>query len=355
MISQAPGGAALPVAPVGRVLVAALVAFVVFPTACSTIDGTSAETPSTAASAPATNSPTTERPTITTTPSTTTTITTTTITTTTITTTTEPITTTSTTEPTTTTLPPLRDITPDAPLRGFVGGDSLPAYVITALNGGIAETTLLDLRYDAKISSSLVRPSFFDWPEQLGLLVGPDDTLPDDTLPDDTLPDDTLPDDTLPANETAPEAIVFMIGGNDNQPMTNSEGERLATLSPEWQDEYRRRVARIMDITDRSGTRMLWIGLPPPRDGVRLELNPTINTIVRSEAEQRPWVTYLDIMPLLSDADGNYAASLPGPDGGDPITVRPRDGVHITYGASRWIADLVWDWMTQTWSIPRTD
>ncbi len=226
--------------------------------------------------------------------------------------------------PTTTTAPPLRDITADSPLRGWVGGDSLPAYIVTALNGGSADRSLLDLRWDPRISSSIVRPSFVDWHHELSVLLGSDD---------------------------APEAIVFMIGGNDNQPMTSVDGVRLPTLSPEWQAEYRRRVAALMDLTALDGTRLLWIGLPPPKDGIRLELNPVLNTIFAEESASRPWVTYLDIGPLLSDAEGNYADRLAGPEGGDPIRVRPSDGVHITYGASAWIADLVWQWMLDTWPM----
>lgn len=222
-------------------------------------------------------------------------------------------------------LAPLRPISSADPLRLFVGGDSLPAYIITALNAGHANIAQLRLTYDAHISSSIVRPSFFDWQQQLTLLLD---------------------------QESAPEAIVFMIGGNDNQPMTDTEGNHLATLSPEWQVEYRRRIAALMDLAERDGTRMLWIGLPPPRDGVRIELNPTLNGIYAGEAELRPWVTFLDIRPLLSDADGNYAARLPGPGGGDPVTVRPRDGVHITYEGSTWMADLVWSWLVDTWAIP---
>ncbi len=206
-----------------------------------------------------------------------------------------------------------------------MGGDSLGAYVVTGLLGGIADPALSTIRHDFRNSSGLARPDFVDWPNTIAAVA---------------------------TTEPSPEVFVFMIGGNDNQPMIDpASRQALATLSPEWQAEYRIRVRSIMDLAHLNGAELVWIGLPPPRSGVRLELNPTINSILAEEAATRDWVEYLDIGPLLSDENGAYAERLAGPDGGEPIRVRAADGVHITSRASAWIADLVWQRLAEQWSL----
>ena len=211
-------------------------------------------------------------------------------------------------------------------MRVWLGGDSLGAYIVTGLLGGIADLTLASITHDFRISSSLTQPDFVDWPATMAQVM---------------------------AVEAPPEVVVFMVGGNDNQPMLDAAGTPLSTMSPEWQVEYRASSRRPHGrSTAREGTRLIWIGLPPPKSGIRLELNPKLNAIFAEEAALRPWVTYVDIGPLLSNPDGSYADRLPPPGGGDPITVRSNDGVHVTRRASEWIADIVWADIVSTWALP---
>ncbi len=148
-----------------------------------------------------------------------------------------------------------------------------------------------------------------------------------------------------------PEALVLMIGGNDNQPMLSPTGGALATGSDPWFAEYRRRVGEVMDIAGTGGGRLWWIGLPPMRDPTRDALSRRITAIVAEEAARRPWVTPVDLVPLFAGPDGGYASRLAGPYGRSQVARAP-DGVHITAAGSVWVADRIWPALASAWALP---
>ncbi len=218
----------------------------------------------------------------------------------------------------------LRTISSDEPLRVWMGGDSLGEYVATAFLGGTADRDLTSITYDYNIATGLARPDQFDWFERLSLLM---------------------------ASDNAPEAIVWMVGGNDNQDMIDPDGVELEYPTEAWQAEYRRRVGTMMDIAANPDVQLIWIGLPPMRANEWVELPAITNAILESEAAERSWVTYIDIWDLFLDEGGNYNPRITGPDGRDR-TARAPDGVHITRAGSVWVADLVWDEIAEVWGLP---
>ncbi len=233
-----------------------------------------------------------------------------------------------TTVPTTTTAPPttvrqLRTVTAENPLRIWMGGDSLGEYVATGFLGGIADRQLTSITYDYNISTGLARPDQFDWFERLSEQM---------------------------VSETPPEAVIWMVGGNDNQDMLTEAG-RVSYPSPEWEAEYRARVGTLMDITAYPDVQMIWIGLPPMQPQPWTELPIITNPILEQEAAVRPWVTYVDIWDLFLDEDGTYNPRIVGPDGTERLARAP-DGVHITRRASEWVADLAWDEIARVWALP---
>ena len=115
----------------------------------------------------------------------------------------------------------VRVVDRDHRLRVWAGGDSLGQYVGNRLLAPLSDRERSDVELDYHISTGLVRPDFFDWPGHLRAVM---------------------------ARPAPPEALVLMIGGNDTQPMLGPSGQVLATGSEPWFDEYRRRVAEVMDI-----------------------------------------------------------------------------------------------------------
>jgi hypothetical protein len=206
-------------------------------------------------------------------------------------------------------------------LRLWAGGDSLGEYVGSQLLSPVADAELTEIQLDYRISTGLARPDYFDWPGQLA---------------------------TVMSQERPPEALVFMVGGNDDQNMAAGTGV-VSTGSPEWYAEYQRRVATVMDTGDGSATsHFYWIGLPPMRDQPRQELATAINQILSEEAAGRPWVTFVDIAGMFTGPGGGFSTHISDRDGHQRVARAP-DGVHLTLTGSAWVAEQVWAAIGQRW------
>ncbi|MBT8239841.1 MAG: DUF459 domain-containing protein [Acidimicrobiia bacterium] len=217
-------------------------------------------------------------------------------------------------------VPSLRAITQDDPLRIWLGGDSLGQYMAAHIAYRIAPPERTEIDIDYHISTGLARPDYFDWPARLSEVISQD---------------------------SPPEALVYMVGGNDDQAM-RLQSVVLDVSTPEWLEEYRRRVGLVMDVTAYADTRLIWVLLPPMEKQRREGISNQINEIVTSQAELRPWVSVLPIDDLLLNDKGEYSRFVDDPNGEQQLARQP-DGVHITEIGSRWVADRLWDEITSHW------
>jgi uncharacterized protein len=204
--------------------------------------------------------------------------------------------------------PVLRAPAAGAPLRVYLGGDSIMhdagnAFLDLAAGSPIFTSTL---HYEN--ATGLARPDFYDWPAALAADLA----------------------------EQQPEVVFLLFGGNDGQGIVTADGTAVQSLSdPAWQEEYRRRVERVMDVVRADGRLVFWIGLPPMRSSDFDAKARIMSGIYREAAETRPWVTYVDTVPLFGDADGGFAARLTD-SSGRAVDVRKDDGIHFnTAGAER--------------------
>jgi hypothetical protein len=215
---------------------------------------------------------------------------------------------------TTTTLPgkpTLPTPTPAAPLKLWVGGDSISYDFGIAVENIALKSKLFTVSRDSRASTGLTRPDYFNWPENLVRNVIPDQD---------------------------PDVIMVMFGANDAQniPMPPPIGGYVLG-SEEWRTEYRDRVGKTMDLL-RSPTDdrlVMWVGQPIMGPQAGVEHLDQINYIYYTEAKKRPWVQYFDAYPFFSDASGAYVKSLPNADGVDHV-MRANDNIHLsTFGANR--------------------
>jgi hypothetical protein len=132
---------------------------------------------------------------------------------------------------------------------------------------------------------------------------------------------------------------VVMIGLNDRYHIRTSGRDRILLGSPEWREEYGRRVDRMIKALKKRGMAIYWVGQPIMR---RPEINEPVqamNNIVREKAYLNG-IKYIDIIPHFADETGNYAAY--GPDiAGRPRLMRDGEGVLFTGSGYRKLAHFV--------------
>jgi enterochelin esterase-like enzyme len=182
----------------------------------------------------------------------------------------------------------------------LVGASSFQFYL------GAELEELLTKTYDgvqvlrrAKVSTGLARPDRMDWPRELALLV----------------------------KEFSPDLVISDFGGNDAQNMLLPSGERLKFGTPEWDAEYRARVGRIIQISQRAGSRVALLGMPSARSPSFSRRMQQLNVLIEQEALQRGAV-FVPTWDFATDSNGRYreAVTVDGVRG----LMRLADGKHYS-------------------------
>ena len=96
-----------------------------------------------------------------------------------------------------------------------------------------------------------------------------------------------------------------------------------------WRSEYARRVGGLMDMINRGGAFVVWIGLPQTRSPDQTARFDVVNAVVQKQARKRPGrAAFIDTYRLFAGDDGGYTEYLRNLSG-DLVRVRAADGVHF--------------------------
>jgi uncharacterized protein len=149
-------------------------------------------------------------------------------------------------------------------------------------------------------------------------------------------------DSEMKAEEASREPLhiaVIMIGYGDRISIRQDARERFVLGSPEWREEYGRRVDRFIKILKRRNVGLYWVSQPIMR---RYEVNDPaqmMNDIVRDKAYLNG-IKFIDIQAQFADESGNYSAY--GPDiTGRQRLLREADGMGFTHAGNRKLALFV--------------
>ncbi|MEO5680905.1 MAG: GDSL-type esterase/lipase family protein, partial [Acidimicrobiales bacterium] len=202
--------------------------------------------------------------------------------------------------PTTTSAPPIVTRTPTAedPLRVYLTGDSFLADVSRGLSATVGQDERWEPRTDAKPGTGLARPEVIDWPARIKARI---------------------PNDT--------EVVVLGFGGNDAQDML-ADGGRVKLAEPEWEAEYQARIGRVLDVVERPGRTIVWVGVPVATAKNIEKARPAMTRAAKAELAKRPGALFLDTAGTLSGGDGRYKDLLTID--GEPKRVRASDGFHLS-------------------------
>jgi uncharacterized protein len=219
-------------------------------------------------------------------------------------------------------VPAIRTPTKADPLRVLVVGDSLGIDVGLGMARVLESVGPFVVSVDGAISTGLARPDYFDWPARLRADLA----------------------------TVRPDIVVVMLGANDPQDMSTSDG-RVVIGTKAWAAEYRARIGAFMDEAMSGGAGLVWVGMPVMRSAGLSNAMQRLNDLYRAEAAERPTVLYVDTWRLLSKKPGSYDAYLPT-GSGDVQLVREPDGIHINPGGSDRTARIILRLLRETWRLP---
>jgi hypothetical protein len=214
-----------------------------------------------------------------------------------------------------------RTVTTAAPLDILLFGDSMQessgSRTVGFLDTGNKIAGCVDIHY----STGLVRPDYFDWPAHAAQHMAQRD----------------------------PEAVVFMVGGNDGQNMSVN-GRIYAAGSAEWRAEYQRRAARVMRTLSAGGRRSVYyIGMPPARSDRLTRIYRVLDEAVVAAAREVGGVRYVDAWKLFS-VNGAYCDSCPD-ESGTVRRMRGKDGIHLSIDGASYLARVVGRLVDADWHV----
>ncbi|CAN5853529.1 hypothetical protein BH23ACT5_BH23ACT5_00150 [soil metagenome] len=225
---------------------------------------------------------------------------------------------------TTTTLPGRRAVSEGEPLVMYIGGDSMVGQFGPMLQNRANRSGMVDSEYVYEFESGLSRPDFIDWPERLDSV----------------------------REQLDPDVVVLYFGGNDAQAIYMPDGTWIPFDTPEWEEEYRRRVAEVMSALDDDGRWVYWMGMPIVQSDTfrpRVEL---MNSIYESVAEEHTRVIFVEAWSVFQGDDGTYSEYLRD-ESGDLVDMRLNDGVHYTTAGATRLAEVVYGVLAEDWDLPR--
>ncbi len=215
--------------------------------------------------------------------------------------------------PTTTTLPPVNPKDPSAanPLRVLIVGDSIGIDMGGQLQYDLAGTGVVNAALDARESTGLTRPDYFNWPAELASDL----------------------------KTVSPQVVVIMIGANDAQDFLGPPD--VPYTSPQWNPMYAQRVSSFMQEAESGGALVIWVGMPPMQNPSLSAQMADLDTIDQEEAAvQNEPVVYISTDKSLGTAQGGYTAFVTNA-AGQVVNVRTPDGIHLTSGGGQVVAQQV--------------
>ena len=196
--------------------------------------------------------------------------------------------------------------TPKRKLTIWIAGDSLvitPGYAIVRAAG--ASPVMQSVGgVDGRIATGLTRPDVYNWFDEIRQRV----------------------------KELKPKVVVLDFGGNDDKAYMTGlpEGVTIDDFGGSvWRREYARRVGGVMDVINRAGAFVVWIGMPQTRSPEQTARFDVVNAVVEKQARKRPGrAAYIDTYRLFAGDDGGYTQYMRNLSG-DLVQVRSADGVHF--------------------------
>jgi hypothetical protein len=216
---------------------------------------------------------------------------------------------------TTSTVPDFLHPSAAHPLRVLIVGDSLGIDLGQPLQNDLANTGAVTATLDARESTGLTRPDYFNWPAQL----------------------------ESDMQKAQPQIVVVMMGANDPQDFPGPPD--VPYTSAQWSTLYAQRAAQFMQVAASNGALVVWVGMPPMGNPALSTKMAAINAIDQQQAAaQKPPVNFLSCWTVLGTVQGGYTAFITNA-AGQVVNVRTPDGTHLTPAGGEVLSQQVLDFV----------
>ena len=218
--------------------------------------------------------------------------------------------------PRATTLVPLAPVTQGRPRVVALVGDSMMAV-------GLSNTLMRRAADDANLrfvkafrsGTGLARPDVFNWMDEYPGIIGAE----------------------------KPDVVIVAIGANDGQSFVVDDKVQLFGTA-EWRKTYQARVAAFLAMVESSGSRVVWVGLPPMRMESYNARIAIINRIVYTVVSQDPNATWWNSASFVGDDSGAFREFAALKDG-RLVRLRNADGIHLSEEGAGMMSSVLVKWL----------
>jgi hypothetical protein len=124
-----------------------------------------------------------------------------------------------------------------------------------------------------------------------------------------------------------PKATVLWIGANDGFALEDDNGRTVNCCRASWIEAYAERARAMMRTYTDKNRHLYWLNLPAPRQEERVRIFAAVNAAVARAAQGQDRVTLIDMAAVLTPG---FKFRKRMKVGGKRVTVRQRDGVHVS-------------------------
>jgi len=218
--------------------------------------------------------------------------------------------------------PPIPPPTRSHPLVLLDIGDSIGVDLGLGLGDVFVNDPYVRLLQKGVIDTGLARPDYFNWPAHLASYL----------------------------RTYHPEAVVVMMGANDDQAMLSASGAAVEPGTAEWDRLYRARIRLVMQEAVDAGAHVLWVGLPPlAGTAVNSAFAIKVNAMAQQEASSISGVTYYSSWSVLAGPHGSFVQYKRI--GGNVLQIRYSDGVHLAPSGYDLLASALLAPMERAWHV----
>jgi hypothetical protein len=172
-----------------------------------------------------------------------------------------------------------------------------------------------------KSGTGLARPEVFNWQDEYPAMLK-----------------------TALVNNARPDVVVVAIGANDGQGFVEDK-VTYAFGTTEWQAMYQRRVEAFLALLERDGATVVWLGLPPMKNGTYDARIALVNRIDYAVVSASPQAIWFSTAGLVGDDGGHFRDF--GSVRGATTRLRQQDGIHLSDDGASLLSEKLLPWLAR--------